>query len=431
MRKNIIIILIIVLACLICTLIGFIISYKPVIPYEYIGKPNDGYVIVSDGQKFGYLNINKSKVNLKYNIIDSMKIDNKINLDQFGYVDGYAIYTDNSKMGIIDKKENEVIKADYDLLQIINKNTIIAYKNGGYYLIDGKGKRLNDEIYLSIQSYKNLDDIFIVSKDNKYGLINSKGENILKPIYSNINHSSNSDNTVHVFTTNDETKITNYYYDDNKLHHVKQGDNLTVTDVTKTEIYFTNEIGNTLIYNIKQNNSTLFDEEYLIVDTFENDLALISNNQNKAGFINKTKEIVIPMEYDTQQTTGFNKYGYAIVSKNSKAGVIDKNNEIIIPFNYDFISQVDKNTYIVFNNNKAKLINSKEKQLNKQEYDHIQATENSKYLLTTKTQNNQTYYGIIDINGKEILKPEYSDIKVYDKYLFFKNNKNYTIQKIK
>lgn len=80
-----------------------------------------------------------------------------------------------------------------------------------------------------------------------------------------------------------------------------------------------------------------------IYDFNEGLAAVISNNNDKIGYINEEGELIIPAIYDknTMISHQFLK-NRAVVIFNGKYGVIDKDNKTIIPFIYDYIQPVNK-----------------------------------------------------------------------------------------
>ncbi|WP_333662190.1 WG repeat-containing protein [Chishuiella changwenlii] len=82
--------------------------------------------------------------------------------------------------------------------------------------------------------------------------------------------------------------------------------------------------------------TTTFEE----LTTFDrNNLAPISVN-NKFGLINKSGEVILPLEFDKLVLTTVNAYS---ALKNNKWGLITKSNQIIIPFEYELTSDFIEN----------------------------------------------------------------------------------------
>lgn len=78
-------------------------------------------------------------------------------------------------------------------------------------------------------------------------------------------------------------------------------------------------------------------------ETFSDGLLGIHSPDNKYGFINHNREIVIPFEYEDAHS--FSE-GLAPIAKNGKWGVIDTNNDLVIDIMYDEICDF-KNNYAV------------------------------------------------------------------------------------
>lgn len=83
--------------------------------------------------------------------------------------------------------------------------------------------------------------------------------------------------------------------------------------------------------------------EFDYIGNFYNNLAAVKKG-DKLGFINEKREIIIPLEYDSDvllhTTLGYTdmfERGYLILKKDNKWGVINENNAVILPFKYDMV----------------------------------------------------------------------------------------------
>ena len=86
--------------------------------------------------------------------------------------------------------------------------------------------------------------------------------------------------------------------------------------------------------------------EYELILGFQEGLAFVRNNESKVGYIDKTGEVAIPLDYycrfeSSQGRTKFVHYpGFyegvsALINEEGKFGFIDQRNRIVIPFEYD------------------------------------------------------------------------------------------------
>lgn len=96
-------------------------------------------------------------------------------------------------------------------------------------------------------------------------------------------------------------------------------------------------------------------------------LALVTENGNKYGFVDKTGEMVIPLVYD--YADNFSE-GLALVRKGGKYGWIDKTGKIVIPLEYDFAHSFSEGLACVRKNRKYGFIDQTGKVVIALEYDY-------------------------------------------------------------
>ena len=391
--------------------------------YPYIGNPHEDYISISDGKKIGYINLKTNTIiNNKLNYYLPQNENNtNIDLEQFYFTDQIApIVNKNNKYGIIDTNGNEIIKPQYDFLKIINNELIIVNKNHSYSLIDSTNKKINDNNYEHIEIRENITSLLITQNNNYYGIINSKGEIILENNYNNISIKSNKTKDIIVIQAKKENIIENYYYHQNKLEKINDYNNLNFYFIEGNKIYYTNESGIYNIYDISSKEMTILKENYIAIGPFINNLALAINENGKIGYINELEEIIIPYKYDYNFTSNFTEFGYAVVGYNEKVGIINTKEEKILEPIYEQVLILDKDHFLVLENNQTNIININKNNITNNKYSQIITIENYPYLLVS----NNNIYGLIDYNGKEILPLKYKNIKVYNNYFVLQESEN-------
>lgn len=396
--------------------------------YQYVGTPSNHYVVVSDGKKYGYITEDGKEVtSLKYDIIDSMKLDdNTINLDGFKFVDGLAQYTEDMNYGLLNEQGKEIIDADYSSIEVINKNLIIVSDNNFYFINQDNEKLFNQEFEM-ITSIEGLDSIFIVSSDGRQALINNKGEILTEYKYDSIYElvDSSSNNYVFCAMYGDYTDI--YLYNSETLSFTKLDnfDNYTPTIFNDSNIYFVSPTGLYSIYNINTNNITTLNNNYTAIGPFVNSLAFAINSNKLVGYINEKEETVIDFQYDYNNTESFTTYGLAVVGKDNLVGVINTDNEQVLDFNYLNINIINNNRFLVLDQDNNKyIIDAKGNRITETDYDNIELTDYPNIFIVSKVSNNKTLYGIINSDGEEIIPVEYEDIKISDDYFVLKRKDN-------
>lgn len=93
--------------------------------------------------------------------------------------------------------------------------------------------------------------------------------------------------------------------------------------------------------------------DYDIVGCLENDLASVQQN-GKSGFIDKTGNIIIPIQYD--DTMPFSE-NLAPVKKMANGDLLIKKGNIIIPLQYDNVFEFSKGLAIVWQDGESFYIN--------------------------------------------------------------------------
>ena len=298
---------------------------KNIIPNEYQAityvEDND-FCIVQKGKKYGVVNLEGSMMlQVKYSQID-------VNGD-------YLYVTDeNSEKKVYDKKGN---------LTEINPNLVIQSTKSDddykIYIDSSTGKtvysiykgdtKLTSENYSYIE-YLN-EGYFIASNESgKLGIIDSKGNAKVELKYDSIQKIAGTNIIQAIDST---TKMTEIYS----------------KDFIKTY-----EIANASIENIKDNIIKVYNTEeikYFDYDgnLLENkvafpDINLFPKKENgKWGFVGQDGNVVVDYQYD--DVTEFNEYGYAGVKKDEKWGVIDKDGNVIVEAVYELNPQ-DKPSFI-------------------------------------------------------------------------------------
>ncbi len=406
------------------------------INYKYIGTENDNYLAISDGKKFGYIDTDLNQIiELKYPIIDSMKLEEgKIDLSSFTSVDGLFPYTTNeNKIGLVDKNGKVVLKAKYDLVNVINKNFIIVIEDGEYYFSDSKGNNILGSTFQDIAQIDDVSDCYLVYKNNKVGLINSDGTLLLDYNYDKIDviKDSNSSNIVINATISETKEIYLYNIKTKELNTLSNLFNMNPIYFVDGNIYLVDSTGKYNIYTISNSNLKVLNNNYISIRPFYEGLAQAINNEILVGYIDINENVVIPYQYTFDISTDFDINNLAVVGKNNLVGVINTNNEEVIPIKYTYINIIDDNHFIVLDqNNKSYIIDKNEKKLTKEDYDSIEKTEVSDVFLVSKTSKNNTVYGIIDSRGKVIVDVDYEDIQITTNcFILEKGENEYYIEK--
>lgn len=360
---------------------------------------------------------------LAKNIIEKKKIDYKITkIETYQY----AKYKENDKFGIIDREGKEIIKAEYNEIEIPNpekdifichignqknkiinssnqeqlveynkiepikikglastlcyEKTVLRYeKDGKYGLVDLEGKKITNPEYDAIENLQSTEGKFLVQKDNKYGVINLNGLKLVDTKYDQV--------------------ATDGYYSEDK-GYVEAG--FIVSNKTEEGYRY-----GYIDYKGKERLSTEYNDLERI--TAENTPYLIAAKNGKYGLYKNGKELIKP-EY---QAIEYEENGAIIIQKNELYGIAQLNGKIKVEPKYTHLDQngiylyaqnEEENTVYDANGNKMDI------NFNKAVY----LTENEIYKISTMLNNNITYYGIENSEGQTLVNTEYK----YLEYIF-------------
>ena len=207
----------------------------------------------------------------------------------------------------------------------LGSDAIVVKSNGNYgiYGMD-KSEKVKPEYQYIEYAFS---DKYIAKKDDKYGIINTLGEVLVPFEYSSLSFSKEADSLLGNKAGDDNT-----YLVDRNLEVKATAKNITVYD----GYIRVNVNGEYKFYNLKF-------EEKTDRDAFANNTLYVAKNDGKFGLVNKDGTLVVNYEYD--DITEQNKYGYVAVKKDGKWGVIDSNGNVCVEPKYEF-QDVSKVTFI-------------------------------------------------------------------------------------
>jgi len=258
------------------------------------------------------------------------------------------------------------------------EKSVLAYKeNDKYGIIDFQGKKITKAIYDSVESLLYKEGCLLVKQADKYGIINIKGKVMVDAIYDSISADG--------------------YYDEEGKYK-KAG---FIVGTKQDEGYRYGYIDN--------NGKVVLDVQYneiarITEITQDNELYLLALKNGQAGIYKNNKQII----KHSYEEIEYNKQSQLfIVQKNNKQGVINKQGNEILQTQYDYI-MISSN--IIFAEKDGTTITFDENGNEKNFENNIikYNTENENYFITT---NEQELSGIVDKEGKIVLKNEYLSIE--------------------
>ena len=276
---------------------------------------------------------------------------------------------------------------------------------------------------------------FVAYKDNKWGVINSQGNNVIDTAYAEMLIIPN--NKVGVFIC---TYDVNYETGEYKTKVLNEKNEQIFTQYDKVEPIQNKDKDNNILYekdllkvekngeygliNLrgKQILSIQYEDISTILGVRE---SLKIKKDDKFGIVNSDGKVIIEPQYKDITLLGDdNKLGFIVKDETEKYGIVNYSNEKIIDIKYDAIEKIYANDlYIVTIDGKQKVINKNNEDVLTAGFDTIKQILSTKENAVIYTSSNK--YGIMNLSGDVILKPEYDYLKEAKTGTFIaqKNNK--------
>lgn len=267
---------------------------------------------------------------------------------------GYIVQDRNGKYGIVGYSANEILPCQYDGIVPVYGNDLYVVKKGEkQILVNKQGTEVLttgfDEITQILKSQENG---VIFKQNNKYGVMKTTGEVTVQPQYDNLQEAKTG---IFIYEQNEkcgvmdlqgeqkiEPQYTNITYQETADIYIAEKANYEANIIDNT---FTTKLSGMLLeFNTDEGYIKLLEngvtqyynfqfEEKQEQDLFPNRTLFISKQDGKYGFINKQGDVVVDYQYD--DATEQNDYGYAGIKKDGKWGSIDSTGKVIQQPTYD------------------------------------------------------------------------------------------------
>lgn len=301
--------------------------------------------------------------------------------------DVFLCYKEDSEIAEVLNSKNEAIITGYDKVEAIKikniastlsfEKSVLKYqKNGLYGLVDFSGKEITKNIYNSIENLQGTEGKFQVEKDGKNGVINLKGATLVNCEYDNV--------------------ATDGYFSE-ETKYAQAG--FIVSNKTEEGYrYGYIDLAGKKQLNVEYNEVTRINAK--------EEVYLIASKNGKYGLYKEAKQIIKP-EY---QSIIYTDNGAIIIEKNINYGIADLNGKILVEPKYTkfeekgiyLYMQTERDNDVYDTNGKKIEINFNKSVFN---------TENEKYKITTILNNDITYYGVENNNGRELIESKYRYIE--------------------
>lgn len=269
-------------------------------------KYENGYIVKDESGKYGLINYNKKQI---------LECDYK-EIKHVAGSDLYVVRDYNNELLLINSDKEVLLKNKFeDVVSIDNENLVI--KSGDKFGIMTKDGETRVEPNFEKLEYL-FDGNYIARKDGKYGVIDLSNKTILDFDYNNITYMS-EEGFIEVETENQITNIMN-----NQFEVKCQG---IVAEInTKYGYIKLRDNGEYKYYNYRL-------EQKTPQEIFPANTLFLSKQNGKYGYVNKNGIVVVNYNYD--DATEQNDYGYAAVKKDGKWGAIDSKGEMIVEPQYE------------------------------------------------------------------------------------------------
>ena len=335
----------------------------------------------------GVLNIIDGKITIPCRFISIHKVPD---------YDVYICQNAKELYGVVNKQGNTIIPFEYNNIQVEifgGNNLLLCKKDNIYKVYSNEGVILYEYAFDYVSNKEYNDKILVCFKTGgKFGLSDIEGNTILPAEYQAITFHDNliilvKDNKKALIDPTKDINSTIWY---NEIVYRPLSNTFIVSLNDKKSLL--NSIGNTIIPFKYKTIEECWDGHYTV-----------SKDNILYGVINQTQKTIIPFEYNSISI--FFNSDRLRVSKYGQEGIIDTNGNVIIPTMYKriiisedgYIVNIDHKYGFVDNNNYIKIPCI---------YDDLNRMEGASYF---KAKNNDKY-GLIDINGNNILPFEYDNI---------------------
>jgi len=275
---------------------------------------------------------------------------------------GLAIVAKEDNYGMVDRTNKVVIPIAYELVSKFNSDLALVATNEGYGYVNREGKEV---IPLQLEYASDFENGFaVVEIQGKKGMINALGKLIIPPIYK--------------------------WLEPFNKHGLCRAENDSLYGI------------------LDRNGAEVLPFVYNRIGEFQEGLAVINQN-DLYGYVNSKGNIVIPIELDFKMETlvwGKFQNGFTKFLEKDKMGIIDTTGEKVFPAIFEDIGEYKVEDLVaVRKRGKWGFTNQSLRLMIPYSFTHAQSFSEGKAIVRENDG-----WGILDENGKWLLKPEYTKI---------------------
>ena len=263
--------------------------------------------------------------------------------------------------------------------------------------------------FLLVSSYsfsQSVQELHPILKNNKLGFIDARGKIVVEPQFDEKNMyplGAGREDLINVNTNGkkgvlntEEKLVIPTIYDSNPMSFNFNGGNIS-------PFYLSNKCG-----YITDQNQKIINEKYQECNPFNENRASVKL-KNKWALINEKGELLTAFIYDE---IGEFSEGLANVSIDGKYGFIDHSGKVVIPLNHEMAMPFENGLSRIGSlSSSYYFINKSGKKVFDVQYSHVYTFETD-YAIVRQDVGSKELYGLINLNGETIIKPQYKDLKL-------------------
>ena len=373
---------------------------------------------------------------------------------QSGKEDYQTMVVNDKKEVLFSKYEQVTALAfkDASVDEVPFEKSVLRYKqNGKYGIIDFTGKELTKPIYDSIESLSYKEGCLVVEQEGKYGVINIKEKEMIPVEYDSITADGYYEESTKYqkagFIVANKTEQGYRYgyitYQGEELLEAKYNEIDRVTDIKEDIYLLAFENGQA---TIRKNKEAVTEEKYEEVEYNSNHDMFIVQKAGKEGVVTREGQTILQPEYNTvlfvnngiqvQKDGNVELYNFQgekqeqeeityiaventpyciAVQEDQLYGVVDENKNLILDKKYTYIEYAFGDNFIVTEEGKVGVVNSKREQKIPSTYGVIQKLENSNVLQAIDTTTNTT--DLYNVNLEKVASFSNATVYVEENYI--------------
>ncbi len=261
------------------------------------------------------------------------------------YENGFIVKNSQGKYGVINYDKTQAVEEKYDAIQKVYGNHMYVVKEGSIWkVINNKGESFAENRFEQVKEING--ENLIIKMNGKYGIINIDSEEQLPAIYEDLSYIfsdyyiAKKDGKYGVINIHNEEKLEFKY---NYMTYLAEANFLQAeTENAESELFDANfnkkaegiitEINQEKNYiRIRQNNEYKYYnfklEEKQSTEILATNTIFLSKKDGKYGYVNDKGIVVVDYQYE--DATEQNNYGYVAVKKNGKWGSLNAKGEVV------------------------------------------------------------------------------------------------------